>query len=869
MTQVKFIDKQNSDKEIHAVLHPIVSEWFKKKFGGFAESQKYSILPIHQRKNILLSSPTGSGKTLCAFASILSYLIDLSEKGKLEDKIYAVYSSPLKALSSDVEFNLKQPLREMEELAGKKFGIRVALRTGDTTVSERAKMMRNSPHIFVTTPETLAIVLTTKKFVEKLKAVEFCIVDEIHALDNKRGTYLNLTLERLNEISSTWPVKIGLSATISPLEEVAKFLVGIAPDREVYFCNVPLTKKLDVQVLSPVKNVVEDEGLHLKMYNLISKLILEHKTTLIFTNTRSATERVVNYLKERFPTEYGDDNIAAHHSSLSKAHRFDIEEKLRKGELKVVVCSTSLELGIDIGYIDLVIMLGSPKSSSRALQRLGRAGHKLHDTAKGRFILLDRDDLVECSIIQKEMIERKINKVRFPKNCLDVLSQQIYGMAIYKVWDVDELLATIRKSYCYSELSKKDFWDIISYLSGEYSLEKSSVYGKIWYDKETNQIGKRGKLARVLYLTNIGTIPEESFVRVKVAGTEENVGMIDEAFLSRMKRGDVFVLGGKKYQYRYTRGMNLYVSSQVARSPNIPSWFSEALPLSFDSALEINEFRKLMRQKLNSEEPKSKTIQFIKSYLYVSEESAEAIYNYFLEQHSFLEIPDKGTIIVEKFVDNEKKYLLFHALYGRRVNDAFSRALAYVMGVFGERDIEIGITDNGFYLSGERMFLNKALGKLKGEELEKILKEAIDKTDVLARRFRHCATRSLMILRSYKGRTKTVGKQQMKSHFLLAAVKKISNEFPILREARREVLEDLMDIENSKLVLKDIEEGKIKIKPVETSLPSPFALNLILQGHTDLIRIEDKQEFLRRMHELHVKNILKRGEGKDWFCGNK
>ena len=866
MTKI-FRAKQQNEEAIKRVLHPLVREWFFSKFKEFSLPQKYGVLRIWKRKNILISAPTGGTKTLTAFLSIINYLVFLAEKEKLEDKIYAVYTSPLKALSNDIYKNLIEPLEEINELAKKKGiklqKIRVGLRTGDTTTSERSKMAKNSPHVFVTTPESLAIVLTSKKFVEKLNAVEFCIVDEIHALDNKRGTYLSLTLERLNEVSSIWPVKIGLSATISPLDEVAKYLVGISSEREIYICDIPMNKKVEIQVLSPVKDILEDKNLHAKMYELLSELVKEHKTTLIFTNTRSATERVVNYLKEKFSSEYGEDNIAAHHSSLSKSHRFDIEERLRKGELKVVVCSTSLELGIDIGYIDLVIMLGSPKSSSRALQRLGRAGHKLHETARGCFIVFDRDDLVECSIIQKEIVEGKINKIRFPKNCLDVLSQQIYGMAIYKVWKIDELLKVIRKSYCYSDLTKNDFFDVISYLSGEYSLEKNSVYGKIWYDKKEGTIGKRGKLARVLYLTNIGTIPDESFVRVKITGGEENVGMIDESFLERMKKGDVFVLGGKKYIYRYTRGMNLYVVPTIERRPTIPSWFSEALPLSFDSALEINKLRKIMRKKLNSNEPKVKILDFISSYLYIPRQTAEAIYNYFLEQQSFLEIPTMDKIIVEKFIDREKKYLLFHALFGRRVNDALSRAIGYLIGDFGGRDIEMGITDNGFYLSGERMVIKRSFEYLNSDNINSVLKDAVEKTDVLARRFRHCAMRALMILRSYKGRVKTVGKQQMKSHFLLSAVKKISSEFPILREARREVFEDLMDIENAKEVLKEISSGKIKIEVLETDIPSPFALNIILQGHTDLIKIEDKQEFLKRMHELHLRSILKKNFEKE------
>jgi ATP-dependent Lhr-like helicase len=856
--------ERSTEEEIKKILHPLVKEWFFSKFSEFSLPQKYGVVPIWKRKNILISAETGGTKTLTAFLSILNHLIILAEKQELKNKVYAVYTSPLKALSNDIHKNLIEPLHEIEELAAKKGiklqKIRIALRTGDTTTYERTKMLKNPPHILITTPESLAIILTSKNFVDNMKEVEFCIVDEIHSMDNKRGAYLSLTLERLNEVSSVWPVKIGLSATIEPMDEVAKFLAGVSDDREVESAKVDLNKKIDIQVLSPVKNIIEDEGLHSKMYDLISRLISEHKTTLIFTNTRSGTERVVSYLKERFPTEYGDDSIAAHHSSLSKEHRFDIEERLRQGKLKVVVCSTSLELGIDIGYIDLVLMLGSPKSSSRALQRMGRAGHQLHNIAKGRFIVLDRDDLVECCVIQKEMMEKRINKVRFPRRCLDVLAQQVFGMAIYKVWKEDELFRLIRKSYCYSDLTRGDFLDIISYLSGEYSLEKNNVYGKIWYDKDTKEIGKRGKLARVLYLTNIGTIPEESFIRVKITGTEEPVGMIDETFLSRMKKGDVFVLGGKKYLYRYTRGMNLYVSSEVARNPTIPSWFSEMLPLSFDSALEINQFRALMKKKLKSDKSKEETLKFIGSYLYVNKETAEAIYNYFLEQHSFLEIPDENTIIIEKFTDpdQEKKYLIFHTLYGRRVNDALSRAIGYIIGALGSRDIEVGVSDNGFYLSGENMMIKRALENLKEKNMEKILKEAIDRTDILARRFRHCATRALMILRNYKGQRKTVGKQQMKSHFLLAAVKRISNEFPILREARREIFEDLMDIENAGLVLRWIEQGKVKIKVIETPLPSPFSLNLIIQGHSDLIRIEDKQEFLRRMHQLHIRNIIQR-----------
>lgn len=859
MTQIYKV-KQRTSKDIQQVLHPLVKQWFFSKFKEFSLTQKYGVLNIWERKDILISAPTGGTKTLTAFLSILNYLVNLAEKNELEDRIYAVYTSPLKALVNDISKNLIEPLKEIQELAKKNKiklqKIKVAVRTGDTTSYERQKMAKNPPHILVTTPETLAIVLTTKKFIDNFRYIEFCIIDEIHALDNKRGTYLSLSLERLNELSNIYPVKIGLSATIEPLEEVAKFLTGVDNERTVGIAEVPMNKTTNISVLTPVKDLINDTNVHNEMYNLLTELIQQHKTTLIFTNTRSATERVVNYLKDKFPTEYGDHNIAAHHSSLSKIHRYNIEDKLRKGELKVVVCSTSLELGIDIGFIDLVIMLGSPKSSARALQRIGRAGHKLHETAKGRFIVADRDDLIECSVIQKEMIEKKINKIKFPQNALDVLAQQIYAMAIYKIWDINELFDLIRKSYCYHTLSRNDFFDIISYLAGEYALEKNHVYAKIWFDEKEKKIGKKGKMARVMYMTNMGTIPEESFIKVKIAPSGEQIGMIDEGFLGRMKKGDVFVLGGKKYMYAYTKGMNLYVRGDIARAPTIPSWFSEMLPLSFDSALEINRFRKLLKERLKSKSNKKDIIKFIQDYLYTNKTTAEAVYNYFYEQHKFLEIPDSETIIVERYKSPENKnHLIFHSMYGRRVNDVLSRALGYLMASSRKRDIEIGINDNGFYLAGNKLPIDKALDYLTEDNLEKILSEAVERTDVLSRRFRHCATRALMILRSYKGISKTVGKQQMKSHFLLASVRKLTKNFPILREARREVLQDLMDIENAKKVIHWIKTNKIKIKIIDTDIPSPFALNLILQGHADLIKIEDKQEFLRRMHELHMKKV--------------
>ncbi len=857
MTNVNFIQKPNSDEEIFNSLNQVTMRWFKEKFGKFSEAQRYSMLNIRDRKNILVSSPTGSGKTLSAFGSILNYLIELDEKKELEDKVYAVYVSPLKALVRDVEVNLKGPLDEMEKIGGRKFGINVAMRTGDTSINERQKMLKKTPHILVTTPETLAIILTSRRFVEKMGAVEFVIVDEVHALTNKRGAYLSLSLERLCDISLIEPVRIGLSATISPVEEIARFLVGRG--RDCLIADVKLMKKIEIDLNFPGKSILEAESVESQkeLYRILDKLIEEHKTTLIFTNTRAATERIVHYLDLHFPGKY-DGLIGAHHSSMSREKRFEIEDRLRNGELKVVVSSTSLELGIDIGSIDLVILLRSPKSVSRALQRIGRAGHRLHENPKGRFIVLDRDDLVECGILMKEMVEKKIDNTEIPKNALDVLSQQIFGMAISKIWDVEEMLKVIRKSYCYIDLSREDFFSVISYLAGDYALEHRNVYAKIWYDEKTRQIGKRGKLARVIYMTNLGTIPEEGFINVIIQNPGErrgqSVGKIDEGFLERMKRGDIFVLGGQKYQFLFSRGMKAYVMADISKNPTIPSWFSEMLPLNFEVANDIGKFRRLVKERLGS---KKECIDFIEKYIYCRKEIAEEIYDYFMQQKGFSEIPDDRVIIIEKFKE-EKEYLLFHTLYGRRVNDALARAYAYAAARLRHRDIEMGISDNGFFISGESLDEGKIINFVKSKNLREILKEAIERTEVLRRRFRHCASRSLMILRNYKGREKSVGKQQMHSGFLFTAVKKISDEFPILREARREVMEDLMDVSNAIDVLKWIEEGRVKMKVVRVPIVSPFGLNLMMQGRSDLIRMEDRAIFLKRMHELHMKVI----EGK-------
>jgi len=844
------------EKTVH-ILCPLFKKWFFSKFKDFTKPQEYSLLTIHSRENILVSSPTGSGKTMSAFGAILNELVDLEEKKKLEKKIYAIYISPLKALSNDIEKNLKEPLEEMEEIAQRKIGIGIGVRTGDTTPYQKQKMAKNPPHILITTPESLAIMLSSPKFRENFQGIEWAIIDEIHALaENKRGTHLALSLERLQHLSPSI-TRVGLSATVAPLESVAEFLVG--PKRPCKIVDVQFIKEYDFKVISPVPDLINvtQQDLHNSLYKVIHKLVQEHKTTLIFTNTRSATERIVHYMRDHFPKSYtaigdGEDEtnaIGAHHGSLSKQHRHKLENDLKAGKLKCVVCSTSLELGIDIGYVDLVICLGSPKSVARLLQRAGRAGHSVGKITKARIIVQDRDDLVECSVMLKSALEKKIDRIHIPTNCLDVLAQQIVGMASAEEWDEQRLYKTIKLSYPYKNLTRKDYSQILEYLAGEFvSLEQQHVYAKI--RRENGKIRVRGRMTRVIYMTNIGTIPDSTAIKVKIG--DVFIGTIDEPFLERLKPGDIFVLGGQVYEFRFARGTTAQVRAVGSRPPTVPSWFSEQLPLSFDLASDIGRFRRLMLERFQSVKSKTQIMEFIHSYLTVDDKAATAVYNYMKEQFDFCSIlPHNKLILVEHYHHEEEKKIIFHTLYGRRVNDCLSKALAFSISLTQKRDVEVGISDNGFYISYSKpVDVVNTFTQINLQNLDQILKHALEKSEVLRRRFRHVAGRALMILRNYMGRENNVGRQQMSALILMKALREIDPNFSILKEARREVLEDLMDIEHTREIIEGIQNIQIKIEEIETKIPTPFAFNLVLQGHMDILKMEDRVEFLRRMHAM-------------------
>jgi len=850
---IKVATREYRDSEIYNLLVDEIKEWFRNKYGSFTPPQRYAVMEIHNGNNTLISSPTGSGKTFAAFLAAINELLLLAKKGMLEDKIYVLYISPLKALNNDIERNLKEPLREIYESYEIKEKIRIGVRTGDTTQQERQRQAKKPPHILITTPESLSIMLNAPTFSKKLKEARWLIVDEIHALaDNKRGLHLSLSLERLVYGMKEEPIRIGLSATISPMKEIAKFLVGVK--RDCIIVDVNFLKKIDLKVISPTNDLIYIPAKELSgyLYNLLYKLIKKHRTTLIFTNTRSATERVVFHLKSMFKDL--DGKIEAHHGSLSRDVRLDVEEKLKNGKLKCVVSSTSLELGIDIGYIDLVILLGSPKSVTRALQRIGRSGHFLHEKSKGRIIVLDRDDLVECVVLAKEAMDGRLDKVKIPQNALDVLAQHVVGMAIDKKWKVNEALNLIRKAYPYRSLAKKDFFRLLHYLAGEYEeLEDRKIYGKIWFDEKDEMFGRRGKMVRPIYYLNTGTIPDEVAIKVYTIN-HRYVGKVEEAFAERLKKGDIFVLAGNTYEFLKSKAMRLIVAPRPEAAPTIPSWFSEQLPLSFDLAMQISKFRRKMEEMIDKN-----VVKYLTKNYGIDENTAMAIHSYLLEQSHF-SIPNDKKVTVEIFEKDEWRYIIFHTLVGRKANDAISRIFAYRITKSFRFNIRLAITDNGFaiiYPRNKRKIGNEEIKSLfASKNMEEDLKKALANTEMLKRRFRHVATRSLMILKNYLGHEMSVARQQRNASMLFKVVNEIDPQFPALKETYREIMEDSMDIENAKKFIKKIEEGKINVEILKLPVPSPFSFNIVAIGASDIVLMEDRKEMIKEMHK-EVMELIK------------
>ena len=844
-------DKAYTKDEVMSLMQPLVSTWFNERFTTLTDPQSRAIPVIHNRENVLVSSPTGSGKTLTAFMSIIDELTRYANEGSLEERVYCIYISPLKALANDVNRNLNTPLAEMRDVAIRHGmnvpDIRVGVRSGDTSQYERQKMLKHPPHILITTPESLALILEAPKFKEKLDRIEWLILDEIHDIcDSKRGAFLSLTVERLQHHCSKEFTRIGLSATLAPIEAVAGYLVGCnnrGEIRDVTLIESASKKTLDLKVICPTDDMtrLSSDIVNSMMYDTLKELIEQHDTTLVFTNTRSGAESVVYKLKER-----GLENIEVHHSSLGKDIRLDVEERLKRGEIKCVVSSTSLELGIDIGSVDLVCQIGSPKSVAKGLQRIGRSGHSFGKVAKGRLLVFDPDDLVECAVMCRAAHRNHIDRVQVPEDCLDVLAQTVVGMSLSVRWDVNDAYKLIKHSYCYRNLSEEKFISILKYLGSKDEYE--GVYSKIWYDEEENVFGRK-KGSRMIYFMNLGTIPEESNYRV-ITNRGQTAGELSEKFVERLTPGDIFVLGGRSFEFVRSKGMMAHVKEASGRKPTVPSWAGEMLPRSFDLSMDVAEFRGEMSRDVDVLSD-DELLAHLCSDFDIDEGSSRSLISYFKEQKASCGIiPDDRKLVVEEYIDpSGNQRIIFHFPFGRRVNDALSRAYAYRITNLIGTTVSVTMSDDNFMLGmSRRIDISKILGMLDSKDLETILRKAIRDSEIFKLRFRHTASRSFMILRNYMGRPVSVNRQQTRSAYLLESLANMDN-MPVIEETYREILEDDMDIKNAKYVLDLIGSGEMEVSVLPyNGTPSPFAHSIILSGFSDIVLMEDRTALLKELH---------------------
>ncbi|GAB6859956.1 ATP-dependent helicase [Haloplanus litoreus] len=892
------------DTDVLELLDPTVRDWWIDQFGEFVPEnggfftppQREAIPLVHAGENALVCAPTGSGKTLASFIGIINELFRRERADGLENAVYCLYVSPLKALANDVHRNLADPLdgiRERLEARGESTAVRQATRHGDTDDAERRRMLAETPHILNTTPETLAILLNSPKFREKLRSVEYVVVDEIHALAaNKRGTHLSVSLERLESLADGSPTRIGCSATVEPLETMADFLVGReSPGGEARDCDVVdarFAREFDLAVDCPVDDLVETPGavVRERFYDRLHDLIDTHTNTLVFTNTRSGAERVLQALRERHG--YDESNSGCHHGSLSADRRQAVESALKRGDLDVVTTSTSLELGIDMPHVDLVVQVGSPKSVAALLQRVGRAGHQVGQVVEGRVVALDRDDLVECAVMVRKAESGFVDRVFVPENAYDVAAQHVYGMAINRVRPESEVRAILRRAYPYRNFGDDDFETLCRYLTADYEgLEERNVYAKVWrdandppdgehhhpqFDVGERLIGKRGRLARMIYLTNVGTIPDSFSCDVFVRSGDEWVGQLDEGYLDTLDAGDVFVIGGERFEFRYRRGSKVYVDRTSAR-PTVPSWYSERLPLSTDLASELLAFQRDLLDRLAAGGPPALRVWLRDDSL--SERAVRALTRLYDRQIAFagpesVSTPTRVAVEEERDREEYRRRYYVHTVYGRRFNDGLSRLLASKCANETTASVTVAVADNGFVLSmplNRRIDVSGLLRGLDPDAVREDLRAALRGTDLRKRYFRIDATRSLMILKRYKGTEKSAARQQVESETLLSLADGL-DDFAVIEETDRELLEDKLHVDAIEGFVERLRDGDVEVVERTVETPSPRAFGLATLAATDTVLAENEDAVLREFHERVLDEIEGEGESADEDTGS-
>ncbi len=827
-------------------FHPAIERWFESRFREPTEPQHRAWPLIQAGRNALIAAPTGSGKTFAAFLAAIDSLLRQGLDGTLGDGTQVVYVSPLKALSNDVQKNLAEPLAEirrtLEALCLPDVEIRTLVRTGDTPGAERQEMVRRPPHILVTTPESLYLILTSERAREMLRGVRTVIVDEIHAVArDKRGSHLALSLERLEHLTGRRLQRIGLSATQKPIEDIAAFLSGSRhPTTDTCVVDSGHARRLDLAIeipSSPLEAVMAAEVWE-EIYERLVQLILEHRTTLVFVNTRRLAERLTLHLSERL----GADQVTSHHGSLSKEKRLDAETRLKEGKLKALVATASLELGIDIGAVDLVCQIGSTRSIATLLQRVGRSGHHLAAVPKGRLFPLSRDELIECAALVRAAHERQLDRLIIPAHPLDILAQQIVATVACEEWQEDALFEMVRGAYPYRDVSRKDFDAVVQMLAEGFTTRRGRRGAYVHYDGVNRRLrARRG--ARLAALTSGGAIPDIGDYRVILEPTETFVGTLNEDFAIESMPGDIFQLGNRSYLIQKIESGQVRVVDAQGQPPSIPFWLGEAPGRTPELSQEVSRLRRDVGGRLA--DAREATAWLAGEIPGVPEPAARQMVEYLEASQKILGvIPTQETLVLERFFDEAGgMQLVLHAPFGSRVNRAWGLALRKRFCRSFNFELQAAATEDAIVLSlgPQHSFpLEDVFQYLKPETAEHLLVQAMLDAPMFGSRWRWNATRALAVLRARGGKKVPTPLQRMDAEDLVAAVfpdqlacpenlvgDREIPDHPLVQQTIADCLLEAMDFPGLKRVLEGMAAGQFTLVARDTTEPSPLAHEVI------------------------------------------
>jgi ATP-dependent Lhr-like helicase len=829
-----------------AALHPRLRKWIKKAFGRLTQAQELTLPHILAGKSVLLSSPTGSGKTLAGFLGVLDHLVRAHEGGTLRDGIHCVYVSPLRALTYDIQKNLLPALKGigLEEV------IRVGVRTGDTTAAERAKLKRKPPQILLTTPESLAILLPQAGWAETLGEVRFVIIDELHALaENKRGAHLMLSLERL-ERRTKGLTRIGLSATAAPLPLLAEFLVG--QGRACEIVEARMERRRRVEVLSPLRRDPYPPAGYTaqRVMQDIAQIVERSRNVIVFCNTRSSTESIAIRLKDALPKLAS--KIEAHHASLDRDVRLEVEDRLKSGELRAVVCSTSLELGVDIGSVDCVVMISTPKGINRALQRIGRSGHSIHTESHGILVATNVNDLMECIVCAEMTRAVQLDAVRPLERPLDVLAQHLVGMAMEGGYTRDEVLKTVRSAYAFRNLAEAELDRVLNYLEGGgRSLEKQyrENFGKIvWVD---DRLAVPSKKVEREYLANVGVIHTEGMVSVILG--KRRLGQIEESFLKRLKLGDIFVLAGRTVRLIETGVTEVKVEDAAGRLPTVPAWNANKMPLASGLAREVAKLRTELFRRLDAEETMETADWLVERYE-ISQTNAEAILRHCRNQLRVSRIPTDDTFLIERFVDDREGgdsdlvHFFFHSLIGRSANDALSRIISHRLKEAAGGNTMVTIDDYGFLLT-VKSFQDLELAAWRelfqtGDPAHD-MHAALEHSELVKWNFRGVAQTGLMVPRNRPGKEQRLKSLRWNAEILFRVLCEHEPDHPMLVQSYRESTHTYLDLPRAIEFLN--RAPTLEWHLVQVPVVSPFSFGIFASKIKEGMMLEDPEEAIERL----------------------